>query len=65
MSPLQYVNLIRVNKACTLLGKKGFNIGEVARKVGFENTSTFIMNFKKVMGETPKQWVKEAVKPGN
>lgn len=62
MSPMQYVNFLRIDTACTLLSKKDLNISEAAGKVGFDNMSTFIKNFKKFVGKTPKQWQKEAVK---
>ena len=32
------------------------NINEIAYKVGFENMTTFINNFKKVVGCTPREW---------
>lgn len=56
MSPLQYVNLIRIHVACKILQTEAYNINEVARRVGFDNMSTFIKNFKKITGKTPKQW---------
>lgn len=61
MSPLQYVNLVRIEAACKLLKKEDYNIYEVAHKVGFDNMSTFIKNFKKMVGETPKQWTKKGM----
>lgn len=65
MSPMQYVNFVRIDAACKLLSKKDLNISEAARKVGFENMSTFIKNFKRFVGKTPKQWLKEAMENEN
>ena len=59
MSPLRYVNFVRIDFACKILRDQALNINEVAQKVGFDNTSTFIKNFKKIVGKTPKQWRKE------
>ena len=59
MSPLRYVNFVRIDFACKILRDQDLNINEVAQKVGFDNTSTFIKNFKKIVGKTPKQWRKE------
>lgn len=56
MPPMQYVNYVRINAACKLMRKTDDNINEVARKVGYENLTTFINNFKIYTGETPKQW---------
>ncbi len=63
MSPMQYVNYIRIQEACKLLRKTDHNINEVARKVGYDNLSTFINNFKVYMGETPKQWKEKQLNP--
>lgn len=59
MSPLQYLDYVRINHACRILQSKDKNITEVARDVGFNNTTTFFTNFKKFTGETPKQWIKD------
>lgn len=61
MSPIQYVNYVRINAACKMLRNTDLNINETARKVGFENMSTFIKNFKKFVGKTPRQWLKDAM----
>lgn len=59
MSPAQYLNFVRIDAVCGLLRKKDLNINEVAQKVGMGNLSTFISNFKKIVGKTPKQWMKD------
>lgn len=56
MSPIQYVNYVRIQKACEMIRKTDDNISEIARKAGYDNLATFINNFKLYMGETPKQW---------
>ena len=56
MSPMQYINYVRVQKACEMIRKTDDNISEIARKVGYENLTTFINNFRLYIGKTPKQW---------
>lgn len=59
MTPIQYVNFVRISHACKILQKEAISITDVARRVGFDNMSTFIKNFKRITGKTPKIWVKE------
>lgn len=59
MTPIQYVNFVRISHACKILQKEAISITDVARRVGFDNMSTFIKNFKGITGKTPKIWVKE------
>ena len=62
MTPVQYVNYIRIQEACKLLKDRKCNINEAAQKVGFNNMSTFITNFRKVKNQTPGQWLKNVHK---
>ena len=59
MTPVQYVNFVRINHACKILQKEAISINDTARKVGFDNMSTFIKNFKEITGKTPKIWAKD------
>ena len=61
MSPMQYVNYVRVEKACELMKKSDENVEIIARRVGYDNLSTFINNFKLFTGKTPKQWKKSYI----
>lgn len=56
MSPVDYVNLIRIQKACELMKKTNDPMDIVAQKVGYSTTSTFNRNFKKILGTSPYQW---------
>ncbi|MBO5302936.1 MAG: helix-turn-helix transcriptional regulator [Lachnospiraceae bacterium] len=56
VTPLEYVNIVRIQKACGFLLKEDIPVNLLAWKVGFTSVSTFERNFKKVVGETPKQW---------
>lgn len=55
--PLEYVNLIRIQKACELLMYERDSMETLAWKVGFSSLSAFMRNFKKIVGEPPKQWL--------
>lgn len=55
--PLEYVNLVRIQKACDMLQQEEEPLESLAWKVGFTSLSTFMRNFKKLVGDTPKQWV--------
>lgn len=54
--PLEYVTLIRIEKACELLLESRDSLDTIGRKVGFPVTATFIRNFKKLIGISPGQW---------
>lgn len=56
MSPVDYINLVRIQKACDLLKKTTDSMDIVAQKVGFTTTSTFNRNFKKFLNTSPYQW---------
>lgn len=56
MSPMDYVNLIRIQRACELMKKTNDSMDMVAMKCGFATTSTFNRNFKKYLDTSPYQW---------
>lgn len=56
MSPVDYINLVRIQKACDLMKKSNDSMDIVAQKVGFTTTSTFNRNFKKFLNTSPYQW---------
>ncbi|MCH7330269.1 GlxA family transcriptional regulator [Acinetobacter modestus] len=58
ISPNQYLQQVRVDKAKKLLLTTDMNIQQIAYEVGYENVSFFIRIFKKVTACTPTQWVK-------
>lgn len=55
-SPLEYIHTLRIQKACEILQKEDIAIHTLAWKVGFTSVSAFERNFKKIVGQTPKQW---------
>lgn len=56
ISPLEHINTVRIQKACDLLQKKDYPVSELAWQVGYTSVSTFERNFKKIVGQSPKQW---------
>lgn len=56
MSPVDYINLVRIQRACDLMKKSNDSMDIVAQKVGFTTTSTFNRNFKKFLNTSPYQW---------
>ena len=58
--PLEFLNLIRIQKACELMTKTDHSIESISYESGFGNVSTFIRNFRKVLGMTPYQWKKSS-----
>lgn len=55
MSPVQYRNRLRIDRATAILSKGGCTVSEVAYACGFENIGYFCRYYKKITGETPQQ----------
>ncbi len=58
MAPADYLNMIRIQKACTMLLKTDYPVDLISEKAGFTTLSTFNRNFKHFMDETPLKWKK-------
>ena len=56
MAPMDYVNLVRIQKACDLMARSDHSMEEVAMECGFASVSTYTRNFKKLLKTTPYQW---------
>jgi AraC-like DNA-binding protein len=56
MTPINYLINRRVGEAKNLLVSTELKIGEIARIMGYDNTNYFSLLFKKMTGETPKQF---------
>ena len=56
MAPMDYVNLVRIQKACDLMIRKDSSMDIIALECGFASVSTFTRNFKKLLKTTPYQW---------
>lgn len=58
MTPMEYVNLVRIHMACRLLVKTESSVREVGERVGLPAPATFERNFKKILGVPPAVWRK-------
>ena len=58
MSPLEYINKVRIQTACEILKKTDESIADIAYKCGFTTNSTFNRNFRQLMGMSPAVWRK-------
>ncbi|MBQ5319059.1 MAG: AraC family transcriptional regulator [Oscillospiraceae bacterium] len=55
---IEYINQLRIKKACAMLAGSGLNASDVAFECGFRNLSNFNRLFKKAVGCTPVQYRK-------
>lgn len=62
MKPLEYVNLIRVDKACFLIEREDMSMEEISYRVGYQTQSSFNRNFRRLTGMSPYQWKKKKTK---
>lgn len=51
-----YLNVVRINKAIPLL--ENYSVTATAEKVGFASVQSFLQNFKKITGKTPREYIK-------
>lgn len=56
ISPIQYLNLIRIIHAKNLLRTDQYTTSQIAQKCGFSNVYYFSRCFKQITGTTPKKW---------
>ena len=60
VTPLQYVNRQRMERARSLLRKANRTVTDVSLALGFRSVSHFIMKFKQAVGLTPKAYQERA-----
>ncbi|HJC91075.1 MAG TPA: AraC family transcriptional regulator [Candidatus Mediterraneibacter excrementigallinarum] len=58
ISPLEYINLVRIQAACHALRTTRKTIDEIRIEAGFDTASTFNRNFKKLVKMSPLEWRK-------
>jgi AraC-like DNA-binding protein len=58
MTPIEYINHVRIDKARSYLGFTNLNACEIAKNCGFENNNYFWRTFKKQTGLTPGEYRK-------
>lgn len=52
----QYLNLLRISKACELLASTPKSISEIAYETGYENLAYFNRKFKEIKKQAPKEF---------
>ena len=55
MSPIQFVKSMRLNSAAINMAG-GMNVNEAAMEVGYVSSSQFSREFKRMYGQSPRQW---------
>jgi signal transduction histidine kinase/ligand-binding sensor domain-containing protein/DNA-binding response OmpR family regulator len=58
-STSEYITMVKIKKATSLLASKKYNIDEVAFKSGFNSHSYFNKCFKKIHHKSPKEFLKQ------
>ena len=61
MKPLDYVNMIRIDRACALIQRGDMSMEDICYHIGYTTPSTFNRNFKRLTGKTPVEWKKTEV----
>lgn len=64
MSPLDYINEVRIHASCNLLKSTNESVESIALKSGYTTITTYNRNFSKIMGITPLKWRKKEYDQG-
>ena len=62
MAALQYLQKIRIDQSCALLGGSRRSIAEIAQAVGYEDAKYFSEVFKRMLGMPPGEYRRMAGK---
>ncbi|WP_420554503.1 GlxA family transcriptional regulator [Neptuniibacter marinus] len=62
LKPTQYLQRLRIQKACEIIETSTTSFENVAAEVGYEDLSAFRKTFTKITGQTPKEFKKRFVK---
>lgn len=60
INPKEYLQKLRVQKACDLMQRSDLSIEQLASAVGYQNSASFRRVFTKTMGQTPSSFAKQA-----
>ena len=55
-APQEYLQIIRVDRACALLYNCDLSVTEIGAAVGYPSPSSFSRQFKRLYGMSPSQW---------
>lgn len=53
----QYIERLKMQKACSMLSAERYKISEIAVILGFSSSSAFTEAFKRAVGQTPRAWL--------
>ena len=56
---LEFIKTIRLNEACRLLREKKYSVAEIAYMTGFATPSYFASAFRRSMGVTPTEYIRQ------
>lgn len=65
ISPLDYINHLRIRIACQAVYKNEKSINEIAQDVGYTTLSSFNRNFHALLGCSPSEWRKLQLQENN
>ena len=65
ISPLDYLNHLRIRIACQAVYQNHKPINEIAQDVGFSTLSSFNRNFHALLGCSPSEWRKKQLEEDN
>ena len=60
ITPVEYINLVRIQKACERMRNTGDSMDRIASKTGFLTQSSFNRTFLKIVGTQPFKWKQQA-----
>ena len=58
VSPIEYLNQVRIREAQTLLETTDYNIANISGMIGFSSQSYFTQTFRRHLNETPSEYRK-------
>ena len=58
MTPIEYINSLRIENACHLMIHSNFSVTDAALESGFNDSSYFTKLFKRHKGITPSEYKK-------
>lgn len=59
MTPFEYLLCVRIENSCRMLTENTLSIGEISQECGFNSFSYFSKTFKKIIGCTPREYIKQ------
>jgi transcriptional regulator GlxA family with amidase domain len=62
LKPTQYLQRLRIQKACEIIETSTTSFEKIAAEVGYEDLSAFRKTFTKITGQTPTEFKKRFVK---